>query len=106
MDANYVLLDAARLLDHIMVAWEKNPEHVCLYRGNAERNMKFTAPYLFTYQPDSQFARWLDEYGKENFWQIFVKAPVDLETLRHHFRKFLLVKTHYLVHLAIVFLNF
>lgn len=92
VNANFILLDAARMLDFMAVAREMNPAHVCLYQGEAEETMSETAPYLFTYKSKSEFAQWLAQYGWGNSWGVFIQASVDIELLRRHFRKYIMVQ--------------
>lgn len=89
----YTILDGAAipdLLDHLY--GDPRPEFVCLYRGELEPDMAECAPYLVQLQPDTPFTDWLLAEGWGKNWGIFALAPVDLKTLRKHFRTFLMVK--------------
>jgi hypothetical protein len=64
---------------------------VSLYKGRAEQEMWAIAPYLIAV--DGVTYDWItsDLWGTP--WGFLVIANDSLETLRHHFRKFLTVKT-------------
>jgi hypothetical protein len=90
---NYCLLDATRMLEHMEVAKELNPQHDSLYRGRSEEALTMVAPYLFTYQEGTDFAIWLAEKGWGDAWGVFLFANATLDELHKHFQKFMLVKT-------------
>lgn len=92
ISANYVLLDAARLLGKLEKAQELNKEYICLYREKGESYLSQVAPYLFPYSENTEFADWLKE-GIGESWGIFVKSSYSIEELFKHFRQFLMVKT-------------
>jgi len=90
--ANFVLLDAARMLDRMDKARELNPKHICLYRGKSEEVLRQVAPYLFSYEQESPFAQWLEE-GWADAWGVFLSSRKNMDDLLKHFRQFLMVKT-------------
>jgi len=63
---------------------------VSLYRGGAEEDYSAIAPYLV--QVDSALLDWIVAALWEHPWGIFAVSPANLETLRTHFRKFLIVQ--------------
>ena len=90
-ELTYAVLDGANvpdLLDHLV---SDTPPNVCLYRGELEPDMAEVAPYLVQLSPDSPFAEWLLREGWGKSWGIFVRAGIELEDLRRHFRRFLIV---------------
>ena len=89
----YSILDAARIFGEIETAQTLQTNFLNLYMGKGEEYLSSVAPYLFAYQPGSEFGKWLLEKGWGNSWGMFAETNVSLEELRKHFRKFLLVKT-------------
>jgi hypothetical protein len=89
----YSILDAASILDELETAQTLQTNSLSLYMGQSEESLSSVAPYLFAYQPDSEFAKWLFEKGWDNSWGIFVETSITMEDLRKHFRKFLIVQT-------------
>lgn len=63
---------------------------VSLYRGRAEVAYRAIAPYLVSV--DANLLTWMRRTLWTAPWGIFAQAATDLETLRTHFRKFLLVE--------------
>ncbi|MGE0718901.1 MAG: DUF4123 domain-containing protein, partial [Alphaproteobacteria bacterium] len=51
------------------------------------------APYLATVAPDAPFLEWFVRWGWADAWGLFVLAPLDLDQLRRHFRRFTVVAT-------------
>ena len=91
--ANYILLDAARMEDAIDKALEFNKSGQSLYNGKNEKVLASVSPYLFSYENDSEFAKWLAINGWGNSWGVYVLCFNDFDVLHKHFRKFILVKT-------------
>ena len=89
----FSILDAARIFGEIETAQTLQTNFLSLYMGQSEEYLSSVAPYLFAYQPESEFSKWLLEKGWGNSWGIFVDTTIDLEQLQKHFRKFLMVKT-------------
>ncbi len=90
---NYILLDAARMEAAIEKAQELNPRFDSLYRGRSEEDLSAVAPFLFAYQPQSEFANWFMENGWGNSWGVLMKTHVPQVELHRHFRKFLIIGT-------------
>lgn len=89
----YILLDAARLQQHMPKAKELNENYSCLYKGRSEENLADVAPYLFTMQKDSEFENWYLQNGWGNAWGVLIQTQSSFEEIYKHFRKFLLIKT-------------
>jgi len=90
---NYIILDAARTRVEIIKAKELNPNHDSLFRGRSEQPLAYVAPYLFSFDPQTEFAKWYMQNGWGNSWGILVYSKSDLKSLVKHFRHFLMVKT-------------
>ena len=90
---NYILLDAARIGDHISDAKKHNKIHDSLYRGNSEIALAALAPYIFQFRHPTPFSEWYLEKGWGNAWGILLKSARSMPELHKHFRKFLILKT-------------
>ena len=62
----------------------------CLYQGEAEKKFATIAPYMA--RLDSFLMNWIRDNIWEEPWGIIIKSDADLETLRRHFRKFIMVQ--------------
>ncbi|MEZ4808082.1 MAG: DUF4123 domain-containing protein [Flavobacteriales bacterium] len=91
--ANYILLDAARMNGAIQEARDLNPDHTCLYEGDSEKFLAAVAPWLFAFEPGSDFARWAVRQGKGNSWGILFRSEVEPVRLYKHLRRFLIIQT-------------
>jgi hypothetical protein len=70
---------------------ELGPERaVSLYRGQAEHEQWAIAPYLA--KVDEGLADWIAKNLWTKPWGMFAVAECDLNTLRKHFRRFLMVQ--------------
>jgi Domain of unknown function (DUF4123) len=87
----YAILDGASIPDLLDRLYGDRPAFCNLYRGALKPDIAEVAPYLVRLEPRSAFAQWVIERGWGNHWGIFAQAPVDLNTLRRHFRRFLIV---------------
>jgi hypothetical protein len=87
------IIDAARIFGELDTAQKLQTNFLSLYKGESEELLSAVAPYLFHFQPDSEFGKWLLEKGWGNSWGLFVDTDVSMEELQKHFRKFLMVKT-------------
>ena len=90
---NYVLLDAARLVQNLQKAKQINTSFDCLYIGYSTTELNDVAPYLFTFPGNNEFTSWIYEKGWGDSWGIIVQTTIRFEECWKHFRKFLLVKT-------------
>lgn len=89
----YCLLDGARIFGEMDTAKRLQPEFLSLYMGENDEKLKLVAPYLFSYQAQSEFENWFLENGWGNSWGIFIETTANLQELRTHLRKFLFVKS-------------
>jgi hypothetical protein len=64
---------------------------VSLYKGRAEENLSAIAPYLF--QVDETIYDWFTRDLWSTPWGFFILSDEPLESLRTHFRKFLMVES-------------
>jgi len=88
----FAILDAARDEAIYPAILRADCEWCCLYRGDAATTMAEVAPYLVELNPESRFTPWLFEHAWGNSWGVFLNAPVKMEILQRHFRRFLMVK--------------
>jgi hypothetical protein len=93
MNELYLLLDAAKMDGLIHTARELNKNCECLYKGGSEEELADYAPYIFSFEQDTEFAVWIHHNGFGNSWGIFVNSEESMEVIYKHFRKFLMVKT-------------
>ena len=87
----YVVLDGASVPDLLDRFVSDTPPYVCLYRGDLEPDMAEVAAYLVLLELDSPFTQWVLTEGWGNHWGIFARTSVELEDMRRHFRRFLIV---------------
>ncbi len=93
--ADFVLIDAALWGDEIEVAKGFHSNFRSLFRGEAGEELDNVAPFLFSVEPQSDFANWLKyRIGKdpENRRVLWISSSATLDGLRKHFRRFLRVK--------------
>jgi len=90
--ATFAVIDAARDERIYPAILRADCEWTCLYRGDAAATMAEVAPYLVELEPESRFASWLAARGWGDSWAIFLTSRATLETLRAHFRRFLMVQ--------------
>jgi hypothetical protein len=91
-DDVFVVLDGARD--------ERIPRRVegyldqkaCLYEGDLTRDLANAAPYLLRLFRDDRFCRQLLDEGWGNAWGVFVVANTSMNSLRKHFRTFMVVR--------------
>jgi hypothetical protein len=70
---------------------ELGPERVVsLYRGRAEQEQRAIAPYVT--KVDEALLDWIITTLWKKPWGVFAVAECDLQTLRKHFRRFLIVE--------------
>ena len=89
---SYLLLDSALIGAEMLKAKELNPEFDSLYRGHSEISLSMVSPYLFYFDPQTEFAKWYMQNGWGDSWGILVYSESDLKSLIKHFRHFLMVK--------------
>ncbi len=89
----FLLLDAAKMRERIEEAKRFNPEHECLYKGEAADTLHSVGPWLFSFPTPSLFSDWyIANFEKQN-WGIIIQSNSDFKSLYIHLKKFLLVKT-------------
>lgn len=90
---HYIVLDAAKMQNHIKVARHFNPRHLCLYSGEAKEKLETVAPWLFSFPKHSDFRAWYYARSGQQNWGIILQCNKDLKTIYKHLKKFLMVKT-------------
>src|SRR5262245_4461587 len=87
----YAVVDTAR--DSSIQKCFANPavESVSLYRGEPEETLAAVAPYLIRIDHDAGLLSSLLISGWGESWGIFLIADTDIEIVRRHLRRFLLV---------------
>ena len=88
-DSLYAILDSYGEPRVLAKVEELGEQAVCLYRGRAFDKYWNIAPYLV--KIDEVLLDWVVEELWDSPWGVFVWASVDLDKVRRHFRKFLLV---------------
>ena len=87
----YAVLDSARDPAVRAKLIASDVHSVCLYEGTIPRELAEVAPYLVKLQRNHRFTEQILESAWGRSWGIFVRSPVDFETVRRHFRRFLRV---------------
>src|SRR5262252_6291317 len=87
----FAVADSAREPNIPIELRRRGAEFSSLYRGEPEESLSSVAPYLVRVDPQCELMRWLLTNGWGNSWGIFLVSSTSLETLRQHFRRFLLV---------------
>lgn len=90
--STYIVLDAARCEEWIEEAKEFCSAYDSLYRGSSVETLAEVAPYLFTFERNSEFADWYFQNGWGRGWGIILTGLQSFEECHKHLRKFLLVK--------------
>ena len=67
-------------------------EHYCLYSGPLSTALEAAAPYLVQLDHNDADTRRFLEHAWGNCWGVFLKCGAHANTLRHHLRKFLVVR--------------
>lgn len=88
--ASYAVLDGAGVPDLLDRLIDHGHQYVCLYRGELEPDIAEVAPYLVHLQPGKGVPEWLMEGWGAN-WGIFLHSPLEIEDVRKHLRRFLIV---------------
>lgn len=87
----YAVLDGASVPNLRLKLYDLEPEHVCLYHGELKPDMAEVAPYLIRLVPNEEFTKWVIGEGWGKHWGIFAVSQAELNPLRTHFRRFLMV---------------
>lgn len=86
---NYILLDANRMEGMITDAKAVNTNYRPLLQARSYSNGSDYSPYLFSYEPLSDFSDWYMEKGWGKGWGIMLRSHVSPPELIEHCRKFL-----------------
>jgi len=90
----WAVLDGARdkrVFSAVVAAYTDN---CCLYSGDLPSDLKLAAPYLVALDPDDRTTQYILKRAWRNHWGIFLRSTANMETLRRHLKKFLVVKDH------------
>ena len=90
----YAVLDAAKVPGLPEMLEASDLEHVCLFQGQFEDDVRDVAPWLVKLSPDDPLTRNVFTAGDApwHLWDrrpgIVVGAEADMATMRRHFRRF------------------
>jgi hypothetical protein len=90
----YAILDGARNPRIHRALQEFEGDYRCLYRGQLSARLQRAAPYLVRLVDVAPFSRWLLEQAWGDSWGIFLQARSEIDDLRRHFRRFLVVEDY------------
>ncbi|MET4075069.1 DUF4123 domain-containing protein [Hymenobacter sp. UYCo722] len=93
MTYTYVILDGAKMLSLLATVQRLNNNYLSLYRGDKWGALSSVAPYIFCFQKETIFTKWLIKRGWGNSFGIFINSSATLQEIHRHFRKFLMVQT-------------
>jgi len=88
----YAVLDGASVPDLPKRLSKAKEEHMCLYRGKLDPELRAAAPHLVKLRRDSAMTRWIIDEGWGNHWGVFAITPIGMEALGRHLRGFLRVR--------------
>ncbi len=88
----YAVLDGARVDKLVRQIATLRAPSACLFAGKLEPSRARIAPYLVQLERDGAFTNWLFERGIGRSWGIFIRTDSELDPLRKHLRRFLLVR--------------
>ena len=86
----YAILDACDQPEVLEKVAELGERAVCLYIGRAGAEWADVAPYLV--EVDGELLLWIIDTLWDEPWGILISSSAEFETLRRHFRTFLLVR--------------
>lgn len=69
-------------------------DNCCLYSGDLPSELKLAAPYLVSLDPEDRTTQYILKRAWGNNWGIFLRSTSNMETLRRHLKKLLVVKDH------------
>jgi hypothetical protein len=87
----FAVLDGARIEKLASTLEMHGAQAECLLAGKLEPSVARTAPYVLRLERDASFTTWLLERGWAKSYGIFVRAPLELNELRRHLKRFLVV---------------
>ena len=88
----WAVLDAARDRRIYSAVMSTYTDHCCLHSGELPPELKLAAPYLVALNSEDRVTRNILKDAWGNSWGIFLRSDANMETLRRHLKKFLLVK--------------
>ncbi|MBL8896540.1 MAG: DUF4123 domain-containing protein [Planctomycetes bacterium] len=89
--STFAVLDGARIEKLASALETHGAEAQCLLAGKLSPSVARTAPYLVRLERDASFTTWLLERGWGKSYGVFVRATLELGTLRRHLKRFLVV---------------
>jgi len=91
----YAVLDAASIPESTSLMKGLKHQHCCLFSGDLAGGVAEAAPYLTHLAPDDALTNMAFGNGWGNAWGIYALIPkqVEFQTVRRHFRKFLMVRS-------------
>ena len=89
----YAILDAARDPRVLKLLLESKEQYQSLYQGKSADQLLHFAPYLVRLPKRSPLIEQLIKNGWGKSWGIYLTCDQPFETVRSHFRHFLIVKT-------------
>jgi hypothetical protein len=87
----FAVIDGASAPKLLMALHEKQPDYICLYRGELQPDMAEVAPYLIQLEHDDLITEWILKNGWGGHWGIFFQAKAGIKEMRRHLRRFLVV---------------
>lgn len=87
----YAILDGAREPKILELLGESGEDYLSLYQGKAGKELADVAPYLVDLSAKSPLLRTLITSGWDQSWGIFLISDEDFNSVRSHFRHFLMV---------------
>lgn len=87
----YAILDAAKSEDILMCLCQREERFESLYEGQKAGDWAEVAPYLVDLSLGSDLLPALIEEGWGDNWGIYLASDAEFDSLRNHFRRFLIV---------------
>lgn len=91
MAGHFALVDCARDPKLIKLV-KRTPAHACLFAGNMSPEVEAVSPFLVDLAGNQALSAAWQQEGWGRSWGLFLRSAADLETLRRHFRHFLLAQ--------------
>lgn len=88
----WMIVDGARTVEVFRTLLDCHLEYACLYSGPLAPDLEIAAPYLVQLDYDYRDTRRLIRRAWGNSWGVFLRSGTSLDKLRHHLKKFLLVR--------------
>jgi hypothetical protein len=87
----FAIIDGASAPKLLLALHKKQPEYICLYRGELQPDMAEVAPYLIQLEHDDEITEWILNNGWGEHWGIFFQAKAGIKEMRRHLRRSLVV---------------